>query len=113
MNPLIIIGNRMTGKTTQLISAVKQDKNGLLVVWNMGMKQKIRAIFNLKDNKMITHSDLRNEKVLKGLKPSNLYVDDAEYFIGYNLGKHTLKGVVITLEDPRVVGTKHYKQNYE
>jgi len=110
MNPLIIIGNRQTGKTTQLINSMKSGD--ILVVYNNEMKLRVAETFNLPKKQIITHGEFIKGEELKKLEPTNIYIDDAEWLLRDYLGKHTLKCIVITLEDSKLIEkiNQHNKQ---
>jgi len=98
MNPLILVGNRQTGKTTQLVNAVKENENGILVVASCEIRRLIIEKHKLDPEKIITHLELKISEKLKGVSLKDIYIDDVELFFREILGNNELKGLAITLE---------------
>ena len=74
--------NRQQGKTTKIVGIVKKDKNGILIVPTLFVKNLVSRNHKLNKNKIFTLNEFQK---IKGNK--NIYIDDIGECLQVLLGR--------------------------
>lgn len=91
---LIIIAPRQSGKTTQMIDAMKKDELSVLLVSDNKAKMSTIQDFKLPVNKVLTWDELTSETYGRGVR--NVYIDNVDILLRRLLGQFEIKAISMT-----------------